>query len=338
MSQISDSPSPAPSLDRRTFLKNGLFAAGTVAAGTAVVAPRRAQAAPAPSATARKPPTKFIHACMTLAWSKFPLMRALSGIKSAGYDHVAWGVRHTDSDGQTREVMEVDAPPARAGELGRICRDFGLEPVKMYARVRPYDPNAVQGLTNRIRQAEKAGIQQVMTYGHLPGQDPTIWVRNLKQLGPVAADHNVLLVVKQHGGAIAGTGEALAKILREVDHPNVLMSYDAGNIAWYRNADPIADIGTCADLVRGFCIKDHRYWPVKTTPGPGHGEIDHYRLFAPVAFTGQEIVLAYERIEPSILRPRTPQDDPAVIDGWARSSREFIQNVIKGLQTTLATS
>lgn len=329
---------PAPSLDRRSFLKHGLLTAGVVAAGPALVSPTPAHAQAAKAGRPTKPPTKFIHACMTLAYGKFPLVRALSGIKSAGYDHVAWGIQHLGSDGQSRELMPVDAAPDKAGELGRICRDFGLEPVKMFARVRPYDPNAIEGLTNRIRQASKAGIAQVMTYGHPPGQDPTIWVKNLKQLGPIAADHNVLLVVKQHGGAIAGSGEALAKILRDVNHPNVLMSYDAGNIAWYQNIDPVKDIATCADLVRGFCIKDHRYWPIKTTPGPGHGEIDHYRLFAPVAFTGRTIVLAYERIEPSILRPRLPQSDPAVIDGWARSSREFIENVIKGLHAVLPTA
>lgn len=328
---------PDPMLDRRSFLKRGILTAGIVAAGPALVgaAPARGQATNPPRPSA--PPTKFIHACMTLPYAQFPLVRALSGIKSAGYDHVAWGLQHRGSDGQSRELMPVEASPETAGELGRLCRDFGLEPVKMFARVRPYDPNAIEGLTNRIRQAEKAGIAQVMTYGHPPGQDPTIWVKNLKQLGPVAADHNVLLVVKQHGGAIAGSGEALARILREVDHPHVRMSYDAGNIAWYLNIDPVKDIATCADLVRGFCIKDHRHWPVKTTPGPGHGEIDHYRLFAPVAFTGLTMILAYERIEPSILRPRPPQSDPAVIDGWARSSREFVQNVIKGLQATLST-
>jgi len=324
------------SLDRRSFLKTSLVVASALAPGLAAAPAPKAPAQAVSSAKPTKPATKFIHACMTLPYGQFPLMRALAGIKSAGYEHVAWGVQHKDSDGSSRDVMAVDAPPARAGELGRICRDFGLAPVKMFARVHPYDPDAIKGLTNRILQAEKAGIRQVMTYGHPPGQDARLWVKNLKQIGPVAADHNVLLVVKQHGGKIAGSGEELAKILREVNHPNVLMSYDAGNIAWYQDIDPIADIATCADLVRAFCIKDHRSWPIKSTPGPGHGEIDHYRLFAPVAFTGLTIVLAYERIEPSIVRQRPPQTDPAVIDGWARSSREYIENVIAGLQTVMA--
>ena len=263
------------------------------------------------------------------------MARALKGIKTAGYNHVAWGVRHRDADGETRDVMSVDAPPAQAGELGRICRDSGLEPVKMFARVIPDAPDAIKGLTNRIYQAAKAGISQVLGYGYATSTNPKLWVERLKQLGPVAADHNVLLVIKQHGGAMTGTGQALARILREVNHPNIQMCYDAGNIAWYENINPVEDIATCADLVRGFCIKDHRSWPVKSTPGPGHGEIDHYRLFAPVAFTGRNLILAYERIEPSILRNRPPQADPAVIDGWARSAREYIENVIDGLQATL---
>ena len=37
-----------------------------------------------------KSPTEFQVACMTLPYSRFPLQRALTGIKSAGYDYVAW--------------------------------------------------------------------------------------------------------------------------------------------------------------------------------------------------------------------------------------------------------
>jgi len=60
-----------------------------------------------------------------------------------------------------------------------------------------------------------------------------------------------------------------------VNHPNIKVNYDAGNVLDYLDKDPIPDIKKCADEVRSFCIKDHRNWP--KDEDRGFGEIDHYR-------------------------------------------------------------
>jgi len=325
---------PPASLDRRTFLRQSVLAAGAMAAGGAAlsVAPARAQRPPpdaAGAASERKAPTRFLHACMTLPYRNFPLDRALKGIKGAGYDHVAWGTQHRESNGENRLVLAPDAAPARAADLARRCRDQGLEPVKMFAAVYPDLPEAIPALTARIKQASAAKIRHLLVFGQTKGGDPKLWVERFKALGPIAKDADVTLVMKQHGGATTGTGQALAKIVSDVAHANVLMSYDAGNVLWYQNVDPIADIATCADMVRAFCIKDCRNWPRKATCGPGYGEIDHYRLFAPVAFTGLTMPLAYENITPSYVT--APADNPETIDRWARLAREYLENVIRGL-------
>lgn len=320
-------------LDRRSFLKNSTLAVGALATGafTSGSSPVRDASLTQSVLTdnKKKQPTRFLHACMTLPYRYFPLERALTGIKSAGYEYVAWGTQHREEDGENHPVMPADAHPDQAAELGRRCRDLGLEPVKMFSTVYPDHDNAVEVLTNRIRQAAAADIGQVLVFGPVDGGDPNLWIEKFKQLAPIAADHNVTLVMKQHGGETTGTGEALARIVREVDHPNVWMSYDAGNVLWYLEVDPIPDIRTCADLIRAFCLKDCRILPDKTTGGPGYGEIDHYRLFEPVAFTGITIPLAYENIHPPYIgQPTSPEQ----VDRWARLSREYMENIIRGLQ------
>ena len=106
-------------LPRRSFLQIG-------AAGLALAASRAVGQAPA---TTKPPgePTRFQIACMTLPYNQFPLARALSGIKSAGYQYVAWGTTHK-AEGQAKgaPVMPADAPPKQAKELGDRCRDLGL--------------------------------------------------------------------------------------------------------------------------------------------------------------------------------------------------------------------
>ena len=69
----------------------------------------------------------------------------------------------------------------------------------------------------------------------------------------------------------------------------------------YLDVDPIPDIRACADEVRSFCIKDHRNFPKDQDCGPGFGEIDHYRLLHPVAFTGRDMPLCCENISAPLL-------------------------------------
>ena len=273
-------------------------------------------------------PTLFQHACMTLPYSNFPLERALTGIKAAGFRYVAWGVNHREDNGEHVPVMAEDASPESAKTLGNRCRDMGLEPVMMFSTIYPEHANGLAVLRHRILQASAAGIGQVLTFGHTQGGNRALWIERFKLLGPIARDHGVMLVVKQHGGT-TGTGEACAEIIREVNDPNVFVNYDAGNVMDYLDVDPIPDIRKCASEIRSFCVKDHRNWPKDQDCGPGFGEIDHYRLFEPVAFSGLTIPLAYENISAPLVSPPT---SPERIDFLARRAREFLETVISGLQ------
>src|SRR5438552_13675868 len=114
-------------MNRRTFL--GAAASSIVASGS--LCPPLAQA----SADDKKP-TKFQIACMTYVYSRFTLVRALEGIKGAGYTFVAWGTSHKE-DGKSVPVIAKDAPPEKAKELAKKCRDMGLEPVMMFSDIYP---------------------------------------------------------------------------------------------------------------------------------------------------------------------------------------------------------
>ncbi len=303
-------------LDRRSWMKAA--ASGLVALGAG-----QARAA----ATADPEPTRFQIACMTLPYSRFPLSRALSGLQAAGYRYVAWGTTHREG-ARDEPVLAPDASPDRARDLGKRCRDLGLEPLMMFSGIYPEADDAPAVLRARILQAEAAKLPQVLTFGHTKGGNRKLWVERLKALGPVARDHGVTIVIKQHGGD-TGTGEACASIVREVDDPGIQVNYDAGNVMDYLDVDPIPDIKQCAPEVRSFCIKDHRNVPRDEDCGPGFGEIDHYRLLLPVAFTGRAMPLCCENISAPLLPPPDRAED---IDALARRAREFLEVVTRGLQ------
>jgi sugar phosphate isomerase/epimerase len=264
---------------------------------------------------------------MTLPYSEFPLRRALKGIKAAGFEYVAWGTTHKE-DGKEVPVIAADAAPAAARELGQRCRDLGLKPLMMFSGIYPEAPGAVKVLKNRIGQAAAAGVGQVLTFGHTKGGNRKLWVQRFRELGPIARDHGVLIVVKQHGGE-TGTGAACAEIVREVADEGIKVNYDAGNVMDYLHVNPLADIKKCVEEIRSFCIKDHRMFPRDQDCGPGFGEIDHYRLLNPVAFTGRTVPLCFENIfAPVVPRPSKPEG----VDALAKRAREFVEVVVQGLQ------
>lgn len=306
---------------RRDFLRAGAALALASGACEHPVLPALARAH---AADARKP-TKFQIACMTLPYSQFPLERALTGLKAAGYSFVAWGTSHKEEGGKNVPVLAGDAPVDKAKDLAKRCRDLGLEPVMMFGP----GPENVAAMKTRIAQASAAGIGQVLTMGSTKGNDAKLWVKNFKELGPIARDQKVTIVVKQHGGN-TGTGAALFEIVKDVADDNIKISYDGGNVMDYHKIkDVIPDLEKCASEVRSFCIKDHRLKPKDEDCGVGFGEIDHYKLLGPVAFTGHTIPLCSENISaPMLPRPKTPEG----IDTLAKRAREFLETVTQGLQ------
>jgi sugar phosphate isomerase/epimerase len=311
-------------------------AAGLAVTGLATPA---TAAAPVPGDDKKRVPTRFQVACMTLPYSRFPLQRALTGLRKAGYSFVAWGTSHQEEGGKPVPVMPVKAPPAQAKELAARCRDMGLEPVMMFSGINPQSPDAVEGLRARIHQAAAARIPQVLTFGGSGKTDTKLWIERFKQLGPIAREHSVVIVVKQHGGD-TGTGAGCARITREVNDDGIRVNFDSGNVMDYGRIPAervLADMRECADQVRSFCIKDHRDFSPKRDfasgmhmdCGPGLGQIDHYHLFEPVAFTGRTMPLCCE----NIFAPRVPRPDkPEGVDDLARRAREFLELVIQGVQ------
>src|SRR5437016_14033976 len=93
-------------------------------------------------------PTQFQVACMTLPYTQYPLERALSGIKSAGFENVALYTSHKElGEPKAVPIMPPDGPIARSKEIGQRCRDQGLAPLLMFSGIYPEDPKGIVILT-----------------------------------------------------------------------------------------------------------------------------------------------------------------------------------------------
>jgi len=206
---------------------------------------------------------------------------------------------------------------------------MGLEPVMMFSTVNFEAADALDSHRRRIDQAQAAKIPFLLTFGKTSRGEYDAVIRNLQGMAEHAKSAGVTVVIKQHGGNTA-TGRDCSRIIAGVAHESVRMCYDAGNVLDYENHDPIADIQECWRDVRAFAIKDHRNTPKDEDCGIGFGEIDHYKLLAPVMGAGLTMPLAFENIfEPLLPRPASPDG----IDRLARRSREYLESVLAGLET-----
>ncbi|MCC7186957.1 MAG: sugar phosphate isomerase/epimerase [Acidobacteria bacterium] len=273
--------------------------------------------------------TNFQLACMTLPYSSFSFARALSGIKAAGYEYVAWGTTHPSPANERTPILAWQDSPSKARDLARQTKDAGLTPVMMFSTVNLESPDGPDAHAKRIEQCAAAGIPFLLTFGKTERGLYENAIKTLKHAGPIAREHKVLVTIKQHGGNTA-TGADCSKIIADVGDDGVKMCYDAGNVLDYENNDPIPDIRKCWKDVRAFAIKDHRNHPKDQDCGPGFGEIDHYKLFEPVMRTGLTMPLCFENIfEPLRPRPTLPEG----VDALARRAREYMESVLNGLRT-----
>jgi len=153
-----------------------------------------------------------------------------------------------------------------------------------------------------------------------------VWVERFKQLAPIAKITTSPSSLNSTA-VLTGTGEACAAITREVNHPNVKVNYDAGNVMDYLDVDPIPDIKKCADEIRSFCIKDHRNFPKDQT---AVGLWRDRSLQASVGRRewGRTIPLCCE----NIFRAAAAPPDAKGVDELAKRAREFLEIVIAGLR------
>ncbi len=83
-------------------------------------------------------------------------------------------------------------------------------------------------------------------------------VTNLRHLGDVAAESGITLALETHKGPTQNA-DAMLALMSDVDHPNVRLNFDTGNIAYYnQGVDPCDELERVKHLVRNVHIKDNR--------------------------------------------------------------------------------
>ncbi len=83
-------------------------------------------------------------------------------------------------------------------------------------------------------------------------------VENLRRLGDTAAEEEVTVALETHAGPTQNA-DAMEALMFEVNHPNIRLNFDTGNILFYNEgADLIAQLEQVKKYVRNVHLKDCR--------------------------------------------------------------------------------
>jgi len=150
--------------------------------------------------------------------------------------------------------------------------------------------SGVEFFKHRIDFAARLGTKLVITG---TGRDVDTQAKRQRQydllraLGDYAAERGLVIALEVHPG-LTTNGTACRETMDKVDHPNVRINYDTGNVFYYNDdLDPAEDVKVIADYVSHVHLKDSLgktgEWAF---PALGEGKVDFPGVFAALDTVG----------------------------------------------------
>ncbi|MFO0892697.1 MAG: sugar phosphate isomerase/epimerase family protein [Isosphaeraceae bacterium] len=137
------------------------------------------------------------------------------------------------------------------------------------------EPKCLEGLSRQLATCERMGVRYLFFSPRHTGVAKEAAYERLRQAGDIARRHGVTIALETHPD-LGTNAEVHLETMRRVDHPNVRVNFDTGNITYYNaGADVVAELKKVIDYVATVELKDHGGRP-KTWdfPALGQGKLD----------------------------------------------------------------
>jgi sugar phosphate isomerase/epimerase len=256
-------------MDRRTFLQRTLAYGSAATLGASRMSSLGAA-------------VRWPIGCFNRPWTKWTFDDALRQIKAAGYDATGLLTRTKDEP-----FIAAEATPEYLAGLKQRLAASGLKPQMGALRSRHDIPlaDSITEVRRQIDNAKTLGLAFVLSFGvDKPGEYDHFY----KVMGDAAAyadERQIKLVMKPHGGG-SGASAEIAAALQAIRHANFKIWYDAGNIIYYTNKDPVEELKPIAQHVTGFCAKDCGAPQGDVMIQFGTGRVDFVRVFQTLKAAG----------------------------------------------------
>lgn len=206
-----------------------------------------------------------ILSCFTNCYGAAGVWTAVERIRDAGIDHLELALRGHDFGGLVIPESAVVTEKADDATAQSFCDHLAKHQVKVSgcnvggADIRTRD--GVELTQRRIRFAARwFKVPLVVSGAGQPANadERRTIVEHLRQIGDTAGEHGITVALETHKGPTQNANAMLA-LMEELDHPQVRLNFDTGNIAYYNaGVNPADELEKVKHLVRNVHVKDNR--------------------------------------------------------------------------------
>jgi L-ribulose-5-phosphate 3-epimerase len=206
-----------------------------------------------------------IISCFTNSYGAAGVWTAVEQIRAAGIDHLELALRGHDFGGLVIPESVVITEKADDATARSFCDHLAAHGVKVSGcNVGGADLRTVEGLElirRRIRFAARwFHVPIVISGAGQPAneEERAVVYDHLRRIGDTAGEHGITVALETHKGPTQNAAAMLA-LMEDLDHPQVRLNFDTGNIAYYNEGvDPVDELEKVKQLVRNVHVKDNR--------------------------------------------------------------------------------
>jgi L-ribulose-5-phosphate 3-epimerase len=170
------------------------------------------------------------------------------------FQDAAW--THLPSIGVHHVFMDVPSP----GDVDAVQKKLtasGLTATVLRGEADLAKESSVDELAVQLETCEKLGVKYMFLSPKHPGAEKEAVYERLRRAGDVAKKHGVTIVLETHPD-LGTNGDVQRETMRKINHPNVRVNFDTGNITFYNQGrDAATELKKIIDYVATVEVKDH---------------------------------------------------------------------------------
>ena len=166
------------------------------------------------------------------------------------------GWSHLPTLGMNYVFLNVPAPEEVA-ELEKRLAGHRLRPLVLRGDTDLGRESCVDELAAQLAVCEKLGVKYMFLSPKHTGVSKDVAYERLRRAGDEAKKHGVTIALETHPD-LGVNADAHLETMRRINHPNVRVNFDTGNITFYnRGTDAVTELKKIIDYVATVELKDH---------------------------------------------------------------------------------
>lgn len=170
------------------------------------------------------------------------------------FQDAAWA--HLPSIGVKYVFLNVPAPDQVEAMKKRLA-EHGLTAVVLRGEADLSQPSGLDTLAVQLKTCEEMGVKYMFLSPKRNRADKEVIYERLRQAGDIARKHGVTIALETHPD-LGTNGDVHLETVKRIDHPNVRVNFDTGNIHFYnKDRDAPSELRKIIDYVATVELKDH---------------------------------------------------------------------------------